>query len=498
MDTAKTAMRSPLQIMQNRRILVIDSDARYRDGLLEVLKKVGAQGYGADSYQVALSMLNDLALRGQVPELCLLCLSLDAGQGLSLIKRLRSHRVFRRFKILLHTRPGKESYQKKAELLKIDAFVERPVKTNVLVRRMAALLDGYECDAAAIKMALEEHIAKRAAGEIEKADFGREFADLPDDKRYALRLNWYRCPFDKTIFSAPRLISRALKPVDDDVLALGLYCDAGEKDFLHYPLIEQICCPTCLYTADGNGFSQVDVAGKISGLHAAEMIPADKWKDVFFEVNTSIAEAMMSSLPERQEVAVMASREGCGLFSINDELADCPRSIEDALVANQLAIDSHESIISFTEEESQARAQQKRGGFLLKRANIYKIAAKLAAREERSEYLQLRRGALTQAMAVLDGINDIEFRVVAERSICLSRRFFVADTLAQLEADEDAREGFAMTRKKSFAALKVFLVDQRQRAGRGSKEVSTIERYLAPMEDRINEITKEEKAVKNG
>ena len=74
--------------------------------------------------------------------------------------------------------------------------------------------------------------------------------------------------------------------------------------------------------------------------------------------------------------------------------------------------------------------------------------------------------------------------------------FFLADELASSTKDPDKIEKYRMISKKAFAALKAKLIEQRQRAGRGSKEVTTVERYLAPMEDRMIEIDKEKKAAK--
>lgn len=499
MTKKNLAVKNPLQIMRNKRVLVVDDDGAYRAQLLKVLDKVGSIAYEAEDNLKAIQTLTQLCLTGEMPDLCLLGLNLETSHGLTFIKQLKSHKIFRSLYIVVHTLPGKESFDKKAEDLKVSGIVNRPIKMSDLVRYLVKILDGHTSKPKEMQKKLQEYQEFKQVDVTKIKAFNLEFAGMPNLKSYALRLAWFRCPFDKTTFSAPRLITRALKPISDDYLALGIYSEAGEKDFLHYELIEQICCPSCLYTSDTNGFHQLIVAGKVSSLSVAEQADSKKWKDVYFSVNPSIEDAMQDLVLERKKIAINASSIGKGLFKINEDDLQYPRSISDALIANRLAIDSYESIVGFTDEEAKARTQQKIAGFLLKRANIFKLGAQNSKNVDSKKLcLKSRYQALKKAMAKLSQINDIELRVLVERLICCSRRFFLADRLCVMAKDKAQKDKLSTKRKQAFMSFKKILIDQRQRYGQGSKEVVTVERYLEPIENRINEIDKQKKAQQNG
>jgi hypothetical protein len=306
--------------------------------------------------------------------------------------------------------------------------------------------------------------------------------------RFALRRTYYRCPFCRTTFTAPRLIDRAMRPDPDDRLLLGLYRDPFERDYLNNFLIDTVVCPGCCYAGDRFGFHMNTRAGS-QPFEQVTQIPDADWPSAFFEVNPSAEQAILGGREARLKLCRKADGEGRALFAIDADSPNLPRAYSDALVAFDLALASLATIRDCYQEEVGARLQHRQALFLMRKAHLLGLIA--ASDPADSPNADARIKARQEAFIKLHETVDVEFRDLPERLVCMTRRFWLADLLTQHARDEQEFGKFHEYRRRTLSAMKMLRLEQ---VNNKTGEVKRVERFMTPLEIRMEDVEREARA----
>lgn len=508
---AASPISSP--ILAVARILVADDEKQIRDILALVLRKTGATVDLAEGGEAALASVRAAGETEHPYDLVLLDLMMPRCNGLQVLTELRKEARFSELPVIILSAVGDQRVVKQCQKLGIAGYLQKPPTMSQLVQAAeSALWDAEQRaaqkTAAAKKIAVAsitgehpsvteedeadssgEHPVVDAADTPLATDLGYPlcYEGFPKSKSYALRPAYFKCPICDGVFTAPRLVNRALRPKASDPLHLGLFDGAQDKAFLEHLTVEIVVCPKCLYAADKSGFLTLPATNQ--KYPSFEHIPADVWQPMFLEMNPWIQKKFLDTVSDRVPVAKTASDEGKSLFRLsNDETL--PRTFEDGLASFRLASVTAETLAAEFREEAQARLQHKEAAYLLKQGALYeRMKAAKALPEKQAD--AKRRECDYAAFKKLLAIRDIEFRVVQERLVCLTRRFFLADGLLQHITQESPKQAMTLQRKKALAESKQIM--QKDRA-EGGENGPVIERFLEPMENRLYEAEKECKA----
>ncbi len=500
-DNGHLSSDSPIA---GKRILVADDQDKIRSVVKMILGKQGARIAEAGDGVETLKALREAHEKGEPFDLLFLDLMMPNMNGVTALMTLRrepEHADYADLPVVVMTAVKEQRVLVQCAKLGLSAIILKPPQMKqILEEAEKALVTARQArDAAVIEKEADPDVSGmydvgEDLDEQSPIGFPIVFKGFPMSKEYALRLGYYRCPFDETTFMAPRLINRALKPVDDDRYALGLYKEAQDREWLEYPLIEMILCPACLYTSDRTGFYRIRVSSKET-VQTVRAIELKKWEPVFFPMNMRIQEALTAEelTREKSRIARTAGDTGQCLFRLGEADPKYPRSHEDALVTLELALLSTQAMLECYTEEAEARIRQKMAGFLLKRAHVLELMAELHEGADKvADYRERALASKREAREVLLAINDVEFRVLQERLYCLARRFWLADELIDAAADKAQAEELAGQRKKAMGEMKTLLMQQRQE---NPEDVPVIERFMEPLENRLYDL---EKAAKSG
>lgn len=259
--------------------------------------------------------------------------------------------------------------------------------------------------------------------EIPVSLFPTEFSHIDKSSAGVLLGRQFSCPFDKTVFTAPCLKSKALNSRLDDFF-MTEYTDAiGGRPYVDYSFFEVKVCPACLYANFDRGFRLYDSINNV-------------WQDPRgLVVNDASAEALRGSVGRRSRVAAQAGMEGHRLFSAR-------RSCEDALVAAALGIDALSALLTGAKESEKARLFYTQGLLHIQQSRFYQ---KLEGSGSDAASCRTRRVASLRdamdAFALVEGtmLQDKYFQEAHEVLLYYYRKMVVAELLGDKDTFESAK-----------------------------------------------------------
>lgn len=476
------------EALTRKRVLLVEDDVRIRSVISLVLTKLGAFVHPAGDGVEAVELLQKQLRKREPIEYVITDLMLPRMNGVAFLRYIRDHQTFHALPVIVASGNTEERDLHECRCLGIDDFIPKPVTINRLVAALVKSVNSRN-----EKLIEENDLLTPAPSAFSPLGYPYEFVGFPMPKNYPLRAAYYRCPFCETTFTAPRLCNRALKPDNNDRLAIGLYTAGLEKDFIEYPLVDVIVCPECLYASDRIGFNRIWTRGEGSRAEVAA-IPIQKWEPVYFQVVPRIRTYMAGGMVKRQEIVSRAGEGGRALFELAAGDETIPRHPSDALVAFDLAALCAQALSAAYRGEPQARLRHKLAGYKLKAFYVVRLLAGPKPDPQTAALLRQKRLRLMfEAMQALLAVNDIDFNVLDERLFCLTRRFFLADMLIPHIQNRDEALRLVKVRKRCFADMRQLLVRARQAK---SAETKTIERFLLPLDNRMYEIQKKEEAYR--
>ena len=487
-DGRLAAFEREQEALYRKRILLVEDDVRSRSVISQVLAKLGAFVYPAGDGVEAVELLQKQLRKREPVEYAIVDLILPRMNGVALLRYIRDHQNFHALPVIVASGNTDERDLHECRCLGIDDFIPKPVPLRRLVASLVRAVNTRN-----EKLIVEKDLLEPGPSDFSPLGYPDEFGGFPMPRTYPLRAAYYRCPFCDTTFTAPRLCNRALKPDNNDRLAIGLYTAGLEKDFVEYPLVDVIVCPECLYASDRAGFYRIWTRGE-GDRSAVAAIPLQKWEPVYFQVVPRIRSYMSDGMLKRQEIVSRAGDEGQALFTLSSGDETLPRQPVDALVAFDLAALCSQALAGAYRGEPQARLRHKLAGYKLKAFYVVRLLAGPRPDPETVSILRQKRLRLMfEAMQALLTVNDIDFNVLDERLYCLTRRFFLADMLVPHMQNRDEALRLVKVRKRCFTDMRQLLVRARQAK---SSETKTIERFLFPLDNRMYEIQKKEEAYR--
>lgn len=482
LDSQQSAEKS---VLQGLRILVAEEDPRIRSVVTLVFGRLGAETFTATDGVEAFEVLQNQHRKKESVTHLIMDVNMPRMNGVALLRLLRDHAHFNSLPVTIISGPDEERDLYECRCLGIEFNVTKPLKLASLVN--------YILDEVKAKQVQKHKVeSENVIPDTTNLGYPYEFGQLPGDKKYPLRLSYYRCPFCETTFTAPRLCNRAMKPDHKDRLAIGIFSEGMEKDFIEYPLTEIICCPQCVYAADRIGFHRIWT--RPTDIKTVGEIPTKNWEPMYFPVTSKLRKIMEDGLEKRLSVLRKADEDGLSLFKIATDDITIPRSPKNAIISYELGQFCTDCMNGYFRGETTARMRHKSAGYMLKTFYIYGLmAAKEKDTQELEKLKKMRVQTMFTALQLLLAVNDMDLEVLEERLYCITRRFFLSDMLIPFMPVKEERQKLATVRKKAISDMKATLIRARQLK---SQEVKTIERFLLPLENRMLEIEKKEKMRK--
>ena len=489
-DAAPERLEQAKSALTGVRVLVVDADGATRRDVATLFKKVAAEVSDVADGGQAVYALHQAHECGVPIELVMLELTLPRFSGMEVLALIRKDSAFRGIAVVVLTAvKEKRALQRCARLGAAAVLLKPPMPQQILDAAVAALATSGEAaedktPGAEVPRAVAP--AERNGSALSVLGLPLRFEGFPDDEPCALRPGYLRCPFCGTIFTAPRLVYRALRADPNDCCAIGLYRGPLEKPFLEYVLVEMIVCPGCLYTHDRGGFHRFARSGKLS-FEQVRNAPGDRWERSFLPIRAPLQKAVAAQTDRRLNSAQAAGNNGRALFRLSRDDPTIPRTYADALIAFDLALDCAATMVSFCRAEIAARVQHKAVAFLLKRSHCQRLLAErhLGTAAE-AAWNEKRRAGLHEAFEMVMTIQTVEFRILEERLVCLARRFCLADELLEHAQDDDTRQTLEAHRDQAWADLKT--IHDEQRESHDGRSVDVARHFLDPLASRRHEV----------
>jgi hypothetical protein len=219
------------------------------------------------------------------------------------------------------------------------------------------------------------------------SSFSREFKDIDKSSTGVLIERQFGCPFDKTVFSAPGLKSKALQTQTDNFYLTKYTGAIGNRTYIDYSLFDIKICPACLYANRDSGFRIYDSINK-------------SWHDPReFTINEKYVEAMKESVDRRFRIAAQAGLEGHRLFSAE-------RTLEDAIIAASLAIDFVTTLLTVAQANEKAGLLYLKGLFHIQMSQCYHKIELLSPKDSVQLHRDFRLACLCVAMDAFKQLED--------------------------------------------------------------------------------------------
>lgn len=483
------ALKKEQDALNGKRLLIVEDDQRVRSVVAMVFTRLGADVHLAGDGVEAIETIQKLHRRREVFNFALIDLMLPRMNGVAFLRYIRDSENYSSLPVLVMSGAGDERDLHECRCLGIDGFIAKPLNIGNVVSTVVRSINEKT------ERLIEETGIAETLPEFSTLGFPFEFCGFPRGKKYPLRQAYHRCPFCSSTFTAPRLCNRALKPDYNDRLAVGIYSEGLEKDFVEYPLTDIVVCPECLYAADRIGFYRIWTRQSTT-LAEIAAIPTKKWEPVYFQVAGKIVRHFAAGLEKRHNLVRVAGDSGLALFRLAEIFPEIPRAHTDALIALDLAIMSAESIFDYYRGEPQARLRHKTAGYMLKKFYILGLMIRMKSYTDNIPALKQKRIRLMfECMQALQSVNDIDFNIIEERLYCITRRFYLADMLIPYIRNKEEVQRLIKIRKRCLAEMKIALVKARQLK---SPECKTIERFMLPLENRMYDISKKEEEMRRG
>ncbi len=489
------------QVLANARVLVADDDRLTRALITAALAKVGANVTEAANGDQALQFIEHSRNEDKPFRLILLDMLMPGVNGMHVLATMRKHPELSGTRVIVFSGVEDQRVVDQCARFDIAAYLIKPQTAQNVLEACLTAVSGTsklpkKIEATNAECRTEEEPAAPKAEPVLPAGAGEspigfpyEFMGLPVKKpRFPLRRTYCRCPFCATTFTAPRLVDRAMKPDPEDKLLLGLFRDPFERDYINAFLINTITCPSCCFTCDRFGFRINTRAGTQSFAQAVQ-IPEKDWPGVSFEVNSAAEQAIRTKRDARLKLCRTADGRGRALFAIDADNPKLPRAHSDALVAFDLALLSLKTIRDCYQEEPGARLQHRIALFMLRKAHLLGLIA--GGDPEGGGHAEQRVKTLQEAFIRLHEVNDVEFRELSDRLVCMTRRFWLSDLLTRHARDGQQREKFHEYRRQTLSNMKMLRLEQiNNKTGQHRR----VERFMTPLEIRMEEVELEMKA----
>ena len=491
-DSASEQLERAKATLTGVRVLVVDADAAARQAAVTAFQKAGAAVRVATDGGQAVLALYQAHETDEPIQLVVLSLNLPRLAGADVLELIRKDSALAPTGVIVATGVQDKPLLQRCAALGVAAVLVKPVMPQQILDAAVNAIAQSDASVAAeapSTVAVEpEPGIDPVTSTLSARDWPLQFGGFPESPAYALRLSYLRCRFCQTIFTAPRLVNRALQADPDDHCAIGLYKGPLDKDFLEFLLIEMIVCPGCLFTQDRVGFDRFSRFGKLDFAqvaHASE----DNWEAGVPAISGALAQGIAARGDHRRKMAQQAGDGGQALFQLSQADPTIPRAHRDALVSYDLALDCIAAMLKRCDGETAARVRLKGVGFMLKRRHCrLQWAAYDPGSVGPADLARQQIEELRQAFALLQSIKAVEFRVLEERLIHLTRGFFLADELLEHAADDKARAALKAQRQRAWTQLRsVSLEQQRARNERGA---NTARRFLDTLDRRMQQIAK--------
>ena len=490
-DSASELLQRAKSSLAGARVLVVDAGATTRREMATIFKKVAAQVRDVADGGQAVYALHQAHESGEPIQLVVMDLALPRLAGVDVLELIRKDSVFASIAVIVLAAAKDVQGQQRCAGLDAAVLVKPQMPQQILDAAVAALAvpaEAEQAEAAGDDSSQELTATAGGAAGLSSLGLPLRFGGFAERGVCAVRPGYLRCPFCKTIFTAPRLVDRALREDPEDRCAVGLYKGPLDKPFMEYLLVETVVCPGCVFAHDRTGFDRFAGGSKLDFEQVAAASES-KWEGSFIPIGVTLRKALAEQTDRRLKTARQAGDNGLALFRLSLDDPTIPRSHADALVSFDLALDCVAAMVKYCTEEAAARVRQKGVGFLLKRAHCHHLLAESkkgtdAEATWRAQSIAEKR----KAFALLATIKAVEFRVLEERLVYLARTFFLADELLEHTADDNTRETLEAHRKQAWMGMRAAQLEQQKaRNGRGT---STVRRFLDPVDSRMYTIRK--------
>ncbi len=467
--------------IQDKRILIADADIQSRNLLALVLRKLGAAveeiGNGKEAYE----LLQDKTYRKK-DEIDLLIMGINMPQmdGINLLRMLRDHNLLKELPVFVMHYSNEDKELHECRCLGISDNIPKPVN---VVDAISAIANTF----ARIKKAKKEDLPTQPSSTTEytESGFPVEYQNIATRDTYPLKTSFYRCPFCDQTFTAPKIKEKSLDPDPTDQLLIGLY-SPGSADFEHVVpfLVDVICCPSCLWTADREGFLRIwnrDTAK----IHEITKVPKNRWEFPAFNLTPKLKNDFTLFLRKRLEYVHKISDLGEALFSISKIDRKFPRNFADAQISIDLALFCNEFVIKNSDTRTRSILRHKGAEYYIKKQHIASMMIeRIRKKEDKKTLLASRIEAIIKAMELMLQVDEIDLPTLQHRCKYLRQKYFLAHMLSNILRNPDQKLRIIQHRDNALQTLNEILANAV--ANKNTIEARIINKELDAIVNHIN------------
>lgn len=442
--------------LQDKRILIVDADIQSRNILSLVLRKLGVTVEELSNGKEAYELIQDKTYRKKDEiNLMIMGISMPQMDGINLLRMIRDHNLLKELPVfVLHTSTeDKELHE--CRCLGISGNIAKPVN---VVDAISSITSTF----AKLQKAKKDEAITQTVNTSEYTDTGFpvEFQNIPTRASYPLLTSFYRCPFCDQIFTAPRLKDKSLDPDPSDQLQLGLY-SPGTADYEHVVpmLIDIICCPNCLWTADREGHMRIRNRDSAK-LHEIEKIPRARWEFPSFNLSPKVKNDFTLFLRKRLEYVHKTHDLGEALFSISRIDRKFPRSFIDAQISLDLALFCNDFVMKNSDTRTRSILRYKGAEYYMKKQHIASMMLeRVRNKEDKKSLFASRIDSIIKAMELMLRVDDKDLPSFQQRCRYLRQKYFIAHMLSNILRNPDQKLRVIQHRDNSLQALNEMLAN---------------------------------------
>ena len=442
--------------VQDKRILIVDSDIQSRNLLSLVLRKLGATVEELSNGKEAYELIQDKTYRKRDEiNLMIMGISMPQMDGINLLRLIRDHNLLKELPVfVLHTsNEDKELHE--CRCLGISGSIAKPVNvvdTVTAITNTMAKLQKEQKD--------EPPAQTINTSDYTEAGFPVEFQNIPTRSTYPLITSFYRCPFCDQIFTAPRLKDKSLDPDPSDQLQIGLY-SPGTTDFEHVVplLIDIICCPNCLWAADRDGYLRIWNRDSAK-LHEIIKVPRNRWEFPAFALTPKIKNDFTLFMRKRLEYVHKTEDLGEALFSISRTDRKFPRSFVDSQISFDLALFCNDFVIDNSDIKNSSILRYKGAEYHMKKQYIASMMLeRVRKKEDKKSLFAGRIDSIIKAMELMLRVENTDLPSFQQRCRYFRQKYFIAHMLSNILRNPDQKLRVIQHRDNSLQVLNEMLAD---------------------------------------
>lgn len=422
--------------LQGKRILIVDADTQSRNILGLVLRKLGCSVEELSNGKEAYELLQDKTYRKK-DEINLMIMGIDMPQmdGLNLLRLVRDHNLIKELPVFVMHAPAEDKEIHECRCLGISGNIPKPVNVVDSISAIAATF-------AKMKKAQKDEPSAQAVStsEYTETGFPVEYQNMPVRESYPLKISFYRCPFCEQTFSAPKLKEKSLLPDPSDQLQIGLY-SPGTADYEHVVplLIDIVCCPSCLWTADREGFLRIWNRDSAK-LHEISRVPSNRWEFPAFNLTPKLKYEFSLFMRKRLEMIHKISDLGEALFSISKIDRKFPRNFIDTQKSLDLAIFCNEFMMKNSDTKTLSILRHKGAEYFLKKQYVTSMMLeRMRKKDDKKSLFASRIDAIIKAMELMLRVNDSDLPNLQYRCRYFRQKYFVSHMLSNILRNPDQK-----------------------------------------------------------